>query len=228
MLVEALEERTEHNPAAVYLAKLVTGSRPAMRAALEVVAAIASGGREDVRSFPWASLRYAHMHAIRAALAERYAPRTVKRHLSAVRGLLHEAWRMAQIDSDATSMRERSRACAGRACRSGATSQCASGSVSSTRAPRTRSRRAARDAAMLGLLAGTGVRRAEVVALDLAHVREDRAVRVLGKGNKERLVYLVDDGGAHVEPLPSMRECASERPPRSSSDTRWTHANEFS
>lgn len=159
-----------------------------------------SSGPADVRSFPWASLRYAHMQAIRAALAERYAPRTVNRHLSAVRGVLREAWRMGQIDSDAyqharavegvrgsrlpagrdVSMRERQKlfdACAADPIRA----------------------RGARDAAMLGLLAGTGVRRAEVVALDLVHVREDGAVRVLGKGNNERLVFLVDGAREALE-----------------------------
>ena len=51
----------------------------------------------------------------------------------------------------------------------------------------------ARDAAALALLAGTGIRRAEAVALDLADFDlEDGSVRVLGKGDKERQVYLVD------------------------------------
>lgn len=46
-----------------------------------------------------------------------------------------------------------------------------------------------RDLAMLELLYGAGVRAAELVGLDLAHVdRRRRTVRVLGKGDKERIV----------------------------------------
>ncbi|HDC4761411.1 tyrosine-type recombinase/integrase, partial [Escherichia coli] len=49
----------------------------------------------------------------------------------------------------------------------------------------------ARDAAMLAVILGCGLRRSEVVSLDLRDVvTQDRALRVLGKGNKERLAYV--------------------------------------
>ncbi|WP_176203496.1 tyrosine-type recombinase/integrase, partial [Salmonella enterica] len=48
-----------------------------------------------------------------------------------------------------------------------------------------------RDAAMLAVLLGCGLRRSEAVGLDLHDVvTEERALRVLGKGNKERLSYM--------------------------------------
>ncbi|WP_051252651.1 tyrosine-type recombinase/integrase [Ferrimonas kyonanensis] len=48
-----------------------------------------------------------------------------------------------------------------------------------------------RDLALLSLLFGTGVRRAELVGIDLAHLdRHQATIRVIGKGNKERLLYL--------------------------------------
>lgn len=47
-----------------------------------------------------------------------------------------------------------------------------------------------RDASMLALLYGCGLRRSEVVAIDLQHVdHQERSIRILGKGNKERMVY---------------------------------------
>ncbi len=48
-----------------------------------------------------------------------------------------------------------------------------------------------RDAALLSVILGCGLRRSEAVGLDLSDiVTHERALRVLGKGNKERLVYL--------------------------------------
>lgn len=47
-----------------------------------------------------------------------------------------------------------------------------------------------RDAALLGLLYGCGLRRSEIVGIDIEHMNEkEGAVRILGKGNKERIVY---------------------------------------
>ena len=48
-----------------------------------------------------------------------------------------------------------------------------------------------RDAAMLAVILGCGLRRSEAVGLDFSDVvTHDRALRVLGKGNKERLAYM--------------------------------------
>ncbi|MDX7421315.1 tyrosine-type recombinase/integrase, partial [Klebsiella pneumoniae] len=48
-----------------------------------------------------------------------------------------------------------------------------------------------RDAALLGTILGCGLRRSEAVRLNLSDfVTHERALRVLGKGNKERLAYM--------------------------------------
>lgn len=47
-----------------------------------------------------------------------------------------------------------------------------------------------RDAALLALLYGCGLRRSEVVGIDLEHMNlKEESIRILGKGNKERIVY---------------------------------------
>ncbi len=47
-----------------------------------------------------------------------------------------------------------------------------------------------RDVAILELLYASGIRRAELVSIDLADVNfEDRTIRVIGKGNKQRIVF---------------------------------------
>lgn len=193
--------RPAQHPARVYLASLAEGSRPAMRSALEAAAAILTSGALDAEALPWASLRYPHLQALRAQLAERYAPKTVNRYLSAVRGVLRAAWRLGQLDTDTLHRAcdvpgvRGSRLPAGRdvamAERQRLFEVCAADPLPA---------RGARDAAVLALLAGTGIRRGEAVALDLAHVDlESGGVRVRGKGNKERRVYLVDGSRRALE-----------------------------
>lgn len=51
---------------------------------------------------------------------------------------------------------------------------------------------AERDYCMLTLLLNCGLRRAELAGLDVSDIRGDHTLRVLGKGNKERILYLND------------------------------------
>src|SRR6266851_3927936 len=58
----------------------------------------------------------------------------------------------------------------------------------------------ARDAAILALLYGSGLRRAEAVGLELSdYDREGGTLKVRGKGNKERLAHLGDASQAALE-----------------------------
>lgn len=54
------------------------------------------------------------------------------------------------------------------------------------------SRHPERDFCILTLLLNCGLRRAEIVGLNRTDVRDDNTLRVIGKGNKERILYLND------------------------------------
>ena len=71
---------------------------------------------------------------------------------------------------------------------------------------------ARRDYCMLTLFLNCGLRLAELCALNVADIRPDRSMRVIGKGNKERIVYLNDacvsalDDYLAVRPHESLRD----------------------
>jgi integrase len=98
----------DRNPFYVYLARLSAGSRPTMAEVLGTIARIASGGRLAPDTFPWHSLRYPHVQAVRTALTETISTRTGKplspatldKTLSALRGVLKEAWRLGLMSAE--------------------------------------------------------------------------------------------------------------------------------
>lgn len=140
---------------------------------------------------PWENLRYPHVQALRAALVAREganAPATVNRHLAALRGVLREAWQLGLLTAEdyhrmrAVKGLKGSRLLAGRELSARELrvlfDACSSSSV-----------KGKRDAALLALAYGCGLRRAELASLQLANVEPGAvAVRVLGKGDKERRV----------------------------------------
>jgi len=177
----------DQNAAAVYLAGLSAGSRPAMQGALNEIAGLLSGGAVDALTLDWAALRFQHTAAIRAKLAERDAPATANKKLSALRGVLKAAWRLGQMSAedytravDVESVTG-SRLPAGRALTAGEIAAlldaCAADPTTS----------GARDGAILALLRAGGLRRAEVCDLDLADFDTATGALVIrGKRNKER------------------------------------------
>ncbi len=200
------------HPAFVYLARLAPGSRPTMEGALASVARAFGGPGATIASFAWGELRYQHTAALRAALWDRYAPATANKILAAVRGVLREAWRLRQLPAD-----EFQRAVDVRA-------------VRGNRPPRGRHLDAAevrglfqhcavdegpagvRDAALLGVLYGAGLRRAEAVALSVPdYTAADGALLVRGKGNKTRIAYLRGGAAQAVAAWLSVRGDTTDR-----------------
>src|SRR5512141_1063225 len=88
----------DQDPVAVYLAGLGSAkSRRTMRAALETIAAELGAG--SPYAIPWQALRYPHVAALRARLAEKRSPATVNKVLSAMRGVAREAMRLGKLDA---------------------------------------------------------------------------------------------------------------------------------
>src|SRR5216683_548177 len=194
----------DRRPVAAYLARLAPSSRRTMRAALDAIASLLSDDRCDAWSLAWEKLRYRHTTAVRALLADgRYAPSTANRHLAALRGVLKECWRLGYVSaedfqraSDLEPVRG-SRLPRGRALQLGEVRALFAACEDDDRK---KPAMAARDAAILALLYGSGLRRAEAVGLEVAdYDREAGTLKVRGKGNKERLAHLGDASQAALE-----------------------------
>ncbi len=186
---------TEH-PAVVYLASLSEGSRRTMYQSLNTIAGLLSDGQLDAFQLNWAALRYQHTAAVRAELDAHYKPATTNKILSALRQVLHHAWKLGQMSAEDY---QRARAVenvkgdslpAGRDLGTGELSALIAACEVDPSAA------GARDAAIIAVMYATGVRRASVVRLDLADydVGTDTLRVREAKRRKEYLVYLSQDG----------------------------------
>ena len=190
------------NPAAVYLASLGSAhSRRTMEGRLNLIADIAAPGY-TMDTLPWAALRYEHVAAIRAQLAERGSAATANLGLAALRGVLKTAWRLGQMSAE-----DCMRACdvkrvkgssidqaAGRALAMGEIMAMATACNDGTPG-------GARDTAILALGYAAGLRRSEIVGLDLANVdlATGMLIVVQGKGNKARTLAIHNGALAAVK-----------------------------
>ena len=192
----------DRNPAAVYLAaKASSVGRRGLERALNRAAEILTDGLTgDALKVDWTELGYQHVMALRALLIDQdAAPATINHLLSALRGVVKEAFNLGLIEAD-TMMRivavksvSASTLPAGRHVDAGDMRRlfdtCSEGDTVV----------GARDAALLGLLYGCGLRRSEVVALQLTDYDAGAVTVRRGKGRKDRIVYAPTGGRAAVD-----------------------------
>jgi site-specific recombinase XerD len=187
----------DQNPAAIYLASLRPTGRASMHSSLDIMARLLTSN-EDASCFSvdWSQLRFQHVEALRARLAEMYKPATVNKYLAALRGVLKCAWRLNLIDSetyhraiDVKSMRN-STLPAGRDVADEEVRDllqvCLLDKKKNT---------GARDAAIFAVAYSAGLRRAELASLSLKDWNSvDGSLTVTGgKGGKDRVVFINPD-----------------------------------
>jgi integrase/recombinase XerD len=183
----------DRNPAAVYLASLESPtSRRTMRQALDTIAGLLTGN-VDAFACNWAAVRFQHTAAIRSKLTEEYAASTANKFLSALRGTLKAAWQLGQMSAEEYHKAASVGGVKGETVPAGR--ELSGGEISALMqaCAKDSSPAGARDAAIIALLYACGLRRAEVVALDLKdYDPESGRLVVRGKRNKERYAYPVD------------------------------------
>lgn len=207
-LIAVSQVPADRHPAAVYLARLSPGSRRTMAASLNHMAGLLTGNQATMQTLDWSALRYQHTAALRSLLSQLYAPATANKMLAALRGVLKEAWRLGQVSAedyhraaDLPSVRGTTLP-RGRALSKSELGQlfaaCAADNSPAGR----------RDAAILAVLYNCGLRRSELVALDLADYDPNHgAIQVRsGKGNKDRISYATDNSALAVNAWLAVRK----------------------
>lgn len=189
--------KAQVSPALVYLARLSSPmSRETMRKALTSVSeALLPGVAIEV--FPWHSLRYEHTQAIRALLVERLSPASVNKTLSALRGVLKEAFRLSLMSAEDYMRASSIEGAKNRALPAGRALETAE-VASLFEAMAGEDPLSQRDRAIFGLLFTIGLRRSEVVSLDLEDY-VNGTLKVRGKGEKERLCYVTNEARSLLE-----------------------------
>ena len=189
------------HPAAVYLSSLSEGSRRSMLSSLNAIARLLTEGECDAFSIDWSKLRYHHTAAVRNALKQRLAPTTTNKMLVALRRVLTEAYRLDLIEArdyhkavDIANVKGTGQL-RGRALTTGEIEsliECCyetGGAIDF------------RDAAVIAILRCGGIRRQEIVRLNLDDLDLDSGELTIlkGKGGKFRLVYLTPEAIGMIE-----------------------------
>jgi integrase/recombinase XerD len=189
------------HPAAVYLSSLSEGSRRSMLSSLNAIARLLTEDECDAFSLDWSKLRYHHTAAVRTALKQRLAPTTTNKILVALRRVLKEAYRLDLIDAsdyhkavDIPNVKGTGKL-RGRALDTKEIEnliKCCHEQGDAL---------ALRDAAIIAILRCGGIRRQEIVRLQIADLNlETGEINVeRGKGGKFRIVYLTNEAIAMIE-----------------------------
>lgn len=187
------------NPYQSYIDSLrASTSKDTMRRALSRVSGLIAGGAPPER-VPWHELHYVYVTNLRAKLeAEGLKPRSINKILSAVRGVIDEARKLKMMDREEAAL----------ACEvdgfsvddlpAGRNVERSESDMMIDACPNTLMGK--RDKALVALLFGGGMRRAEAASVDVASIdRTTWEVKVRGKRSKERLVPIPPRAAVFVQ-----------------------------
>ncbi len=180
------------NAATVYLSKWSESKSDTyrtMKSALERVAQVLDGDGATAESFAWHAMRYEDARSLTAALQdEDLAPATINKMLSAVRGVLETAWRLGLMP-DEVYRRIDIENVPGSGVRAGRALTAVELDAIATALQLS----GPRDAAMVAVLAGAGLRRVELVRLTGSNYDPASGrLTAMGKRNKKRSIPVGD------------------------------------
>jgi integrase len=152
-----------------------------------------TGKEVTLLSYPWATLRFQHVEAIKGKLAESYRPATVNKALTAMRGVLRAAWLLGQVTLEDYNQ---ARAVKGMRIKDQPASRVlTTGEIAAlvSVCKNDPTPAGVRDMAIIDITFTVGLQRSELVRLDMADYDPGtRKLTVRGNEGKDRSFYLID------------------------------------
>lgn len=193
VLVLAQSPALDQCPAAVYLSQLKQSSRRPQKQALDLVASLLSGGSADCLTLNWAVVRYQHTAAVRGRLLDSYSPATANRILSALRGVLQQTWLLGQMSAEDYHRAARLSPVIGETLPAGRELLQVEISALLRNCEEDIRVIGTRDAAVIAVMIGTGLRREEATKLNFEDYDSENAKLIVrGKRSKQRTAFLGD------------------------------------
>ncbi|MGE5375580.1 MAG: tyrosine-type recombinase/integrase [Bacteroidota bacterium] len=190
LLILATPRPVDQNAAAVYLAGLSKTGQRTQAQALRTVAGMLD---TDIDHLDWGRIRHQHTAAIRARLAQAYAPATANKILSALRQTLKQAWLLGQMTAEDYHWAVELAPVTGETVPAGRELSGAEILALMEACQADTTPAGTRDAAIIGLMYAAGLRRDEMVSLNLSDYdpKTDRLV-LTGKRNRQRTAYIAN------------------------------------
>jgi len=197
-----VEYAPTQNPAAVYLASLAPTGRRSMAGRLKYVT---SQLNQAYETFPWQELRYHHIAAIRSKLQEQQlAPATINATIYALRGVARAAFNLGCMSAEDYQRLKDVKPVKGERLPAGRALNV--GEIMALLDTCDFSPIGTRNAALISLMYSGGMRRTELVSLDMEHYNQETGeLKVLGKGNKERMLYITNGAADALEDWLAIR-----------------------
>jgi len=188
----------DRNPASMYLSSLSPGSLPAMEGALHKIAVLL--GSTGAFSCNWAALRFRHVQAIQTKLLETYDYKTVNKMMCAVRGALKAAWLDGQMTAEDYHKARSVKSISGEKLPPGRSLSPGEIKALIDVCKADNSPAGIRDAAIISVMYAAGLRRSEVVDLNLDDYSiEEGQVTIRGsKSRTDRTSYILNGGSRAI------------------------------
>ncbi len=185
------------SPVGVFIASLNSEeSKRSMRVCLRRAASIMSDGAFSTSDVEWQCLRFAHLEMLKERMQRRkFQPSTINTTLCALRGVARAAWmlRLPEMSGEDYQRIQAVRGVRGKRDRSGRALSVRELEKLFQTCAADPSIAGARDACLIALMAGGGLRRNEVVLLDLSSYQlSSHKLKVTGKGDRERTITFED------------------------------------
>lgn len=177
------------NPAILYLLTLGTKqSRAKMRQTLNRFSRLF--GYASLEDFPWEQLQPVHLTTVKSRMElQGRSPATINHLLCALRGVAHQAWGEELITDHEEKVISAVKGSHGLRLGAGRALNSLETSLLVANCDNRGDPAGIRDAAILAIGIGCGLRRNEIATLQLESIRSDGTFSVIGKGNRERRIF---------------------------------------